>query len=293
MKNKNCRSMAHCTEKLKGMTKIDNVGANLRPYPMVGGEPYPSKLKYDNGITLIMLVVTIVILLILATVTVTISVNQLDNMKLKDFYTKLEIAQSGVGKIVEINESYKDNNGDVIYLKDLGTTPTDDQKALIETLGLNSSKFKYFTSEQVKDELAISGVELNLLIDFDNRKIINPEGIEIKGEKYYMLESQRYSVSIDEEKNKADVDFSYTVEKYGTDSYKIKLSPINIGDINEGIIKYKKSDLNYWTVSNNNEIIIKQLANYDIIYVDANNNSKQKTITLSLDNNGNVVASEV
>lgn len=255
------------------------------------------KKNTQRGITLVALMITIVILLILLTVTITVGFSQIDSMKLKDFYTKLEIAQNGVEKIVETNEKYKDDSGNIICLKDLGTTPSDEQKTLIGSLGFDSTNFRYFTSEQVKDELEISGVELNLLIDFKNKKIINPEGIEIKGQKYYMLKSQKYSVTANADKNKADknisdVDFSYTVEKYGTDLYKIKVTPVNIGDIKEGIVKYKKSDVNYWTVANYNEIIVKQLTSYDIIYVDANNNSKQKTITLSLDIDGNVIATE-
>lgn len=249
-------------------------------------------IAQNNGITLVALTTTIVILLILLTVTMTVGVSQLDSMKLKDFYTKLEIAQNGVEKIVETNENYTDDSGNIIYLKDLGTIPTDEQKTLIESLGFDSTNFRYFASEQVKDELEISGVELNLLIDFENKKIVNPEGIEIKGQKYYMLKSQKYSVTANADKNISDVDFRYTVEKYGTDSYKIKVTPINIGDIKEGIVKYKKSDVNYWTVANYNEIIVKQLTSYDIIYVDANNNSKQKTITLSLDSDRNVIATE-
>ena len=42
-----------------------------------------------------------------------------------------------------------------------------------------------------------------------------------------------------------------------------------------------------------NEIIVNQLVDYDIIYIDANNNSKQKKINLSLDSNKKVVAKEV
>ena len=256
------------------------------------------KKNTQRGITLVALMITIVILLILLTVTITVGFSQIDSMKLKDFYTKLEIAQNGVEKIVETNEKYKDDSGNIICLKDLGTTPSDEQKNLIGSLGFDSTNFRYFTSEQVKDELEISGVELNLLIDFKNKKIINPEGIEIKGQKYYMLKSQKYSVNKDKDKDKnvanntVNVDFNYTVERYGEDSYKIIISTINIGDIKEGIVKYKKSDVNYWTVANDNEIIVKQLTSYDIIYVDANNNSKQKTITLSLDIDGNVIATE-
>ena len=82
-------------------------------------------------------------------------------------------------------------------------------------------------------------------------------------------------------------------EDRNIEKYKIIINPVNVGDIKEGIVKYKKSDLDYWTAAKDNEIIVNQLVDYDIIYIDANNNSKQKKINLSLDSNKKVVAKEV
>ena len=141
--------------------------------------------------------------------------------------------------------------------------------------------------------LKYHGVNLNFLIDFDDVKVVNPEGIVVDGKKYYTLIDKKYTVVKNTDKNVANVDFTYTVENYGEEKYKIIVSPVNVGDIKEGIVKYKKSDLEYWTAAKDNKIIVNQLADYDIIYIDANNNSKQKKINLSLDNNKKVVAKEV
>lgn len=134
---------------------------------------------------------------------------------------------------------------------------------------------------------------MNLLIDFEDVKVVNPEGIEVDGKKYYTLIDKKYTVAKNTDKNVANVDFTYTVENYGEEKYKIIINPVNVGDIKEGIVKYKKSDLDYWTAAKDNEIIVNQLSDYDIIYIDANNNSKQKKINLSLDSNKKVVAKEV
>lgn len=250
-------------------------------------------MKNKSGITLVSLVITIIILLILSTVTITISVKQFDNMQLKAFYSKLEIAQQSVEKIAQTNESYIDENNNVIYLTDLGTVPTETHKSLITSLGYNSANFKFFTSNQLEKELDISGIDMDLLIDFNNRVIISPEGININGKVYYMLEDNKYTVKVNEDKNVGTVDFNYTVEKYGESSYKLKIEPINIGDIKEGIVKYRKNNTDdFWSVAENNEIITNKLITYDIIYIDANNNSKQKTIALSLDSDGNVISTE-
>lgn len=50
-------------------------------------------MKDNKGITLTILVITVIILLIIAGITVTVSKKQTDNIKLEDFFRKLEIAQ--------------------------------------------------------------------------------------------------------------------------------------------------------------------------------------------------------
>ncbi len=246
----------------------------------------------EKGITLVTLVVTIIVLLILSTVTITISVDQFDNIKLKGFYTKLETVQQGIEKIAETNESYIDSNNNTIYLRDLGEVPTEEQKNLIESLGYTSENFKFFTASQVEQELEITGVDLDLLIDFNTRNVISTQGIEADGKTYYTLENKKYTVDINENKNKGTVDFSYKAEKYGENSYKITIMPLNIGDIKQGTVKYKKENINYWTAAEDNQFITEQLAKYEVMYEDANNNSVTKTLLLSLNESGEIVVTE-
>lgn len=250
-------------------------------------------MKSNKGITLVTLVITIVVLIILSTVIATISIEQFDDMRLESFYSKLEIAQEGIEKIAQTNEKYTETNGNIVYLKDLGTMPTEEQKQLVQNLGFTSANFRFFTAEQVENDLEITGVDLDLLIDFSNKIVVAPQGIEVDGIKYYTLERKKYAVSKNENKNKGTVDFSYSASKYGSDLYKIKIVPTNVGDIKDGIVKYKKEDIDYWTPAKNNEIITNQLATYDVIYIDANNNSVQKKLLLSLDDNKDVTITEV
>ena len=44
----------------------------------------------------------------------------------------------------------------------MGTEPTDEQKKLISTLELDPNKFKYFTAEQIENDLEISRSKLEL-----------------------------------------------------------------------------------------------------------------------------------
>ena len=260
-------------------------------------------MKKENGITLVVLIVTIIILIILTGLGISISSDYLNDAKLKTFYTKLEIAKEGIIKISDTNEKYKDEENNIVIIKEQGANPTADQIQLIESLGYDSTRFKYFTAEEVESILGIYGVDLNLLVDFgydpsndldDNTAevvVINPEGIEVDGEMYYALEDNKYTVQLDKTKTSGPVDFNYTVENYGS-KYKITITPVNIGNIKEGTIKYKKSFLDFWTVADGNVIIVKNLTYYDIMYTDAKGNTITKTISLSLDAGNNVIATE-
>lgn len=284
---KKLKKYTSCVVKFQKKNKKGNIGMQNK----ICRERRPCRSE-ERGITLVALTITIIILLILSTVSITMGTKQYGSIKLKGFYTKLEIAQEGIEKIAKINENYKDENGNTVYLKDLGTLPNEEQKAIIQNLGYNVTNFKYFTAEQVKNDLEISGVELDLLVDFTNKIVINPQGIEIDGKQYYQLENKKYAISTNEKKNKGTVDFTYKAEKYGDKSYKITITPINVGDVKQGIVKYKKEKIDYWTAAQDNQFITDQLAKYEVMYEDANNNSVTKSLLLSLNESGEVIIAE-
>ncbi len=251
------------------------------------------KINSENGITIVALVITVIVLLLINATAFNISTKQFEKTELQGFYLKLEIAQNGVEKIVRTNETYVDENGNTAYLKDTGGILTASQEKIVTDLGYESENFKYFTAAQVQEELGINGVDLDLLIDFNNCIVISAQPKEINGKKYYMLKDNKYRVTTPSQKNVGDVNFTYVVNKYGTDSYKIVITPQNIGDIQEGVVKYKESDVATWNTAQNNEFIVSELKSYDIMYVDSNNNSKQKQISISLDSDNNIVTNEI
>ena len=244
----------------------------------------------QKGITLIALSITIVLIIIIGSVTINISMEEITKTELKAFYSKLEIAQQGVEKISTTNENYKNSQGNIIYLKDLGEALSVEQSNLIISLGYSAQEFTYFTEVKIEKDLGIHGVDLNLMIDFKNCIIISEQGLEIDGITYYELENQKYRVEHSENKNIGEVDFNYNVEKYGNNLYKITVEPINIGDITQGTVKYKNNTLTYWKLAEDNTIIIEELGEYYIMYVDANDNSIQKKLTLSLNEEGNIIS---
>lgn len=238
-------------------------------------------MKNESGITLITLIITIIVLILLTGAGISAGGKSLNDVKLKSFYTKLEIAQEGVNKIVNTNESYKDDYGNEFFLRNLGAEPTQEQKNFIEqTIGIPSTGFRYFTSNQLEKDLQIYGVNLNLLINFDDNTVINPEGIRIGRNYYYTLENKRYTVNKDVNKNTGTPDFNYNAYSYGSNSYIIEIIPINIGDINLGVVRFRKEGIDYWNTADDNKCIVNNLGNYEIKYTDANNNSITKTIRI-------------
>ena len=249
-------------------------------------------VKNKSGITLVALIITIIILLIIIGVGITVGRFQINNIKLKAFYTKLEIATEAVEKIAATNDYYLNSSGLPVYYKDLGSTPTAEQNTLILSISNNydTTKFRYFTADELESILNISGVDLNLLIDFTNKVVISADGEEIDGTTYYVLNNKKESIDYHPENNNATLAFgNFVVSKYGSDSYKIKVTILNEGNVKNGTLKYRKYNVNdYWKVVSSNEIIVSKLGNYEINYTDNFGNIVQEVIKIQEDVNENV-----
>ena len=263
-------------------------------------------MKEQKGITLVALVITVVVLLIIASISITSGTESLDKTRLQGFYTQLEIVQKRVDDIATTNEAYIDAEGNTVYLKEQGTAyenwggeRQDSLKAIIQSeggdLNLSAENFKYFTSEQLNSILDLSEIDYNVFIDFENRVVIAENGITANGVTYHMLKNSVYYAEQNTNKNVGTIEsLSYSITKYG-DNYKITVTPSNsVGDLKiEGTLKYKKTTSKYWETSTNLEMIISQLADYNIIYEDVNNNSLSKTITVSVDESGVPTVTEI
>ena len=246
-----------------------------------------SENKNNKGITLVALIITIVIMMILAGISIGSATVSTDQIKLNEFYTELELIQKRVDAISATNESYIDNNNQVVYLKETGKILTTEQEAFIASLNKDflPENFKYFTSNDLAEILQIINISRNVFIDFNNRIVISENGVEKDGVTHYMLEKSTYFVEYNENKNKGELDINLSIYKYGKSKYKVTVTPIsNIGDIQgTGILKYKKSSSSYWKVADDLEFIVEDLTNYDIMYQDISNNIVQKTVSISLD----------
>lgn len=198
-----------------------------------------SNIKNENAITLMALVITIIIMTIIAGISISAGQVSLDNTKLRNFYLKLEIVQKRVDNIASQNETYIDASGNVVILKETGSELTEEQKNfLINTVKIESKNvgnFKYFTQEDLKQYFDLTDIGHNVFIDFENRRIVSEDPVIAKGEEHYVLENDTYFInnSNADKKNVGKLGvFTIAVEKYGTQKYKIKVTPPNnIGDI--------------------------------------------------------------
>ena len=95
---------------------------------------------------------------------------------------------------------------------DLGDKITDEQRNILSERGYNPNYFKLLTAEQIENDLEISGVGMDLLIDFTNRIVVSPEGFKVGKFTYYDI-NDKNKVNANNKKNSGNVDFNYTVEK--------------------------------------------------------------------------------
>lgn len=259
-------------------------------------------MKEEKGITLVALILTVVVLFIFAAVSITSGTESIEDTRLQAFYMQLEIIQKRVDDIATTNESYVDDEGNVIYIKEQGATLTEEQSSslenilTLENITASSSNFRYFTIEDLENELDLTEIDYNVYIDFDSRIVVASDGIQIKDKTYYVLENTTYFVEHDANKNVGTIEsLSYTVTQYADNSYKVVITPSNImGDLDgSGYVKYKKTTTKYWEISNNTEVVLELNVEYNIEYYDSNNNSLEKTIKVELDDSSNPTVTEV
>ena len=249
-------------------------------------------MKNEKGITLVALIIIVAILLIIASVSIYSGKESLDNVNLNNFYMQLEIVQKRVDDIATTSERYLDENGNEIDIKNTGQELNQNQKEkLIKILEANNidsnsiiENFRYFTVQKIKDVLDLPEIEYNLFINFEKRIIVAEKGMVVDGISYHLLKNSTHFVEQKTDKNKGTIkELEYGVPiKYTNDTYKLTIAPGNtIGDLDEtGYIKYKKTTSKYWDITNDGYIIMEIDKEYDVIFIDLNNNSIENTIKI-------------
>lgn len=265
-----------------------------------------NRFKYgllrENGITLVGLIITVVVMLIIAGVSIYNGTESLNSTRLRGFYTQLEIVQKRVDDIAATNEMYINKDGHEINIKESGQSLTQNQKQKLQNIlqaekvdinNVNLEEFRYFTIQDLEEILDIREIEYNLFINFSKRLIV----AVIDEKTYYILENSIYFTELNSQKNIGlikSLKYSKPI-KYIDDTYKVTITPDEVeGNLSkDGYIKYKLTTTKYWETSKDLTIVMEKDVEYNIKYIDDNNNI-ERIIKIQLESveEGNVIENE-
>ena len=137
-------------------------------------------MKREKGITLVTLIITVVLILILAGVAISSGGNTIDNSKLIQFNTEMQIIQSRVNELIE---------GDSIEnLNTLGQSiPSSKSSQAITASGISSlTEYRYFNKDGL-ESIDIYNIDREIIINFSTRDVVDINGVEVDGTKVYRL----------------------------------------------------------------------------------------------------------
>ena len=268
-----------------------------------------------KGITLTTLVITIVVLLILASVATFTGIEAIENTKRTKFIAELKIMQSYVNQwyedckpsvnATEYDKQFATNvktkftiNGNVAVN---ATSDKEENKEKVqkaqETLtaaGITSNQDHFYLLESSqKSALGIEGVEQDVLVSVQDRKVVSYLGLKYKNQMYYTIDSIDGKNGIDaiynvgyENPNKNPPSILvtgrsvYNGETAKGAKYKFTVDVtqgsryINKGDLYYG--KIENGEVKNWNKTEDKSFIVDREGTYKIKYKDAAGNESEE-----------------
>lgn len=152
-------------------------------------------MKNEKGVTLVSLVVTVILIFILAAVTTYSGIESYKNMKTENYVAQLKVIQEKVDLIVNEYQNWPSKTDSTTindYLTSLGFNKLSAGEtslvAIIEAAGDTPDNYYYFTTDELKTKLGLSGfeqTEISVAVNFGTRYVIEKEGITIDGTEYH------------------------------------------------------------------------------------------------------------
>ena len=223
----------------------------------------------ERGVTLVALVTTIIILLILSTIGITSGKSAIEFSNFNKLKNQLTVLQT---KVNELNQQNK---------TDIGQKIGDEQKSILNNEIVSNIIYKNKTEEeknaieagfrllngnQIKEQLGLDGYKGKYLINVEYRYVVLCDGLEYNGTTYYMIDQMEEGLYNVKYHNKNDNKGTFEVNAIAEgDKYKIVVSNIQYdGYVSNWQVKYKLSDVNYWSTSDKLEFYIDKPGEYDI-----------------------------
>lgn len=246
------------------------------------------KTKSNKGITLITLVITVIVIAILASVATYSGIEVINSSKLTRFTTEMKLIQTKVNEIYEDEEKKNELTNDGILSADENDFIA--KKDILTNYGysIDFYNYKVYTKEMLKNNLGIDDIQQEeVLIDFNNRKVVSANGITVDGETYYVLEqlpNSLYNVQY-ENKNLGKIPtFSVSSKEIGENKWEISINNIQYdGDIEKWELKYQLEGQEYWNSSKNTNFIVNQKGDYKIKLINNNIESLEKSVYIGND----------
>lgn len=138
------------------------------------------KSKENRGITLITVIIAIIIMGILVTVSIYSGVESYRNAKVTQFVTQMQLIQAKVDELVNTNE-YSNLGSSAATYQNILTIAYNQEE--ISTSDVQN--FKYFSIDDLKDDMDLENIDTDVLINFTTREIVSIDGVEYKGKTYY------------------------------------------------------------------------------------------------------------
>lgn len=241
-----------------------------------------------SGITLISLVITIIILLILAAIATYSGVEVLKSSNVTVFTVELKILQTNVDKIRSQKESFDETEGESIQAGTARYNELVERLKLVKDYGYSDdaesiSGYKFFTEQQLKDDLYIEGVKQSVFINLEKRKVISLEGARYENQKVYVLEqlpTNLYNVEYKGQGSGSKPTFDVKIKETiaGT---KWEVNILNVqyeGNIEKWDVYYKKADTDDWRVGRQEYFTISEMGEYKIKLVNGDIQSEEISI---------------
>ena len=249
-------------------------------------------MKSDKGITLVALIIMIVIIIILAGVVVNSGMGAYNDAKLTQYVARMNMIQS------RVNVAYIDVKNENKSVDDYGVSAdnvTGSIKNKISNIipGGNLSDYRYLSKTDVKQDLELENINVDVVVNFDTREIYSLEGIKYNGVMYYnqyKLPNGQYNIDF-ENKNEEAPEFNLSKRNYGLYSYIdvdniVYKENVSGGKIYYGQITGENSGeivVDYWKETED-EIYIGVTGEYAVKVVDKAGNETIRRVNIVLEN---------
>lgn len=228
----------------------------------------------SSGITIVSLIITIVILSLLASAATYAGVDVIEKARVKKFTIQMQILQTQVNNINSTKKEFDENDGEEITSGSIYYEQLTNRLNLVSDYGYGKTEediqgYRYFTEEDLKEDLGIDGVGQSVFINLKENKVISVKGVKQGDTRKYVLEQvsdEIYMVNYEGMDTETKPTFDVNVTPItGQKKWNIEISNIqHTENISKWIVQYKLEDAENWSTSNSLNFIVDVAGNYII-----------------------------